>query len=1046
LSGLTIYRSSAGSGKTYTLVKEYLSIALQYPLQFSKILAITFTNKATAEMKSRVISALEDLASNKKENLKNELKELLPEGIDITLQARTVLTNILHHYSNFSISTIDSFFNEIVKSLAHELRLSLRFEIELDTNKILSEAIDTLLLKAGKDRELTSWLEEFLFFQLDNDKGWNIRDGLIKVAKKLFDEEYDIATRLPDDIHFKALTTDVRKIKTTFENKMLAFGTQFIEALNKSGYETKDFTQGSRGIGGYFSKISNKSNKSIDYSPNSYTLNAFSGPENWLAAKNKKDVTLVALIESMLYPIASDTYTYLSENIVNYNSSNEVLKSIYIIGILSKINEEVKKYRAEYNVITLNDANRIVRTSVTSADAPLIFEKTGSFYQHYLLDEFQDTSTVQWENIRPLISEALSTNKSALLVGDIKQSIYRWRGGNMDLLHSIAEKQLSLLHSNISSEILDTNFRSTKEIIEFNNNFFSKAADWIQTNCANNIPILGKAYATEQLHQRVPQSAPENGYIKITEFETDNEKTIEEDFNWKERSLSNLVKTIHDLYETGFTAGDITILVRSNHEGNLAASFLYKNGIHNIISADSLLIQNAPQINFLINCLSLLTDPDNALIRKEMEWFLFLNNDINAIDVHQIFGTANKQLLHDFLKEFSEASVMPVDDLVTLIIRYFKLHINPDAYIQRFQDVITEYRDKNPSGLASFLHWWKTDTIAANCSIIMPESQSAIRIMTIHKSKGLQFPVVILPFADWILTPKTSEILWAQSDQTPPFNQLEFWPVSSSKKLEQTVFNDAYIQSVQHSLIDNLNLLYVAFTRSVNHLYISIPKKISSGKYVYSLINDVAEAMQLNKTEDYYSAGKVTLHKAKSSEKEQSLFHPEQKMLSSYPVYNWQERMNLKTEVNFKSKEIEAGLIIHEALALIIDESDLETASIRIKNIYNLSDQESVNLKKELHHIMEKCRSMEWFTGIYQVFTERDFVSSEGKLLRPDRVMIKDKQAIIVDYKTGDEAAAHIKQAREYGSLLEACGYSVSQSWLFYTSVGKMINASAKTD
>ncbi|MEP7265604.1 MAG: UvrD-helicase domain-containing protein, partial [Bacteroidota bacterium] len=858
MSGLTIYRSSAGSGKTYTLVKEYLLIALQFPLQFSRILAITFTNKATAEMKSRIITALDDLAHDRKKTLKEELQQQLPATIDVTEQAKLVLTNILHHYSNFSISTIDSFFNEIVKSLAHELRLSLRFEIELDTDKILSTALDTLLAQAGSDKQLTEWLEEFLLFQIDNDKGWSIRDGLIKVARKLFDEEYDIASFLPDTNQFKEIISSLKKIKSAFETDMHSFGELFLNALAKSSYSIEDFSYGNKGVGAYFKKIADKNKRAIEYKPNSYATNAMADADKWLTKQKQSDSVLKNLIDSELFPIATATAEYLNEHKKYYYSAAEALKRIYIIGILSRLNEEVKKYRDEYNVITLNDANKIVRDSVTSSDAPLIFEKTGSFFQHYLVDEFQDTSTVQWNNIRPLVSEALANNKSALLVGDIKQSIYRWRGGNMELLHAVAEKQLSAQQHTISSKILDTNFRSTKEIIDFNNRFFSLASEWVMNNCPGNLTIVKEAYAELQLHQKVPGTAPENGYIKIASYEKGEGETSDSDLHWKKRSLADMVITINKLYEKGFSAGDITILVRSNFQGNMVASFLYENGIQNIISADSLLIHTAPQIIFLVNCLTLLSNPDNILIKKEMEWFLFLQQHPDEKINHSVFTTEIKsseitQKITAFLKEFESASVMPVDDLVSLLIRYFHLDKKPDAYIQRFQDLVAEFRDKNPADKNSFLKWWEDDSAASNCSIIMPESQSAIRIMTIHKSKGLQFPVVILPFADWDLIPKGGEILWARPENIAPFNQLDFWPVSSSEKLEETVFSESYAESINNSYTDNLNLLYVALTRAVNHLYISIIKKDDDGKSksVSSLIAAVVQDMNMLQEENF---------------------------------------------------------------------------------------------------------------------------------------------------------------------------------------------------
>lgn len=1040
MNGLTIYRSSAGSGKTYTLVKEYLIIALRYPLQFSKILGVTFTNKATAEMKNRVIDTLSDLSQGKKAALAQELSQFLPKEINIKEQAQIVLTNILHHYSNFSISTIDSFFNDIVKTLAHELKLSLRFEIELDTDKIIAESLDSMLAEVGRDKQLTEWLEEFLLFQIENDKGWSIRTGLIITARKLFDEEYDLASMLPDAETLKLITSDLKKNKKYFEATMKEKALKLKSIIEEKGYFIDDFSQTSKGIGAYIFRVAGTGRKQIDYTPNSYATAALTDSEKWLSKKKQDNVQLVDLIQHTLFPLASDLYQFYTENKVLYNSSSEVLKRIYIIGILTRLNEEIKKYRDEHSVITLNDANRIVRSSVTSADAPLIFEKTGSFFQHYLIDEFQDTSTVQWENIRPLITEALASNKSALLVGDIKQSIYRWRGGNMDLLHSVAEKQILANRSTVNSLVLDTNYRSTKEIIDFNNQFFSKASEWIQAMVPDGLSIVKEAYADDQLHQKTPALPPSNGYIKIRFYEKVNGDTADTITGWKHQSLDDMIVTINQLYEKGFSAGDITILVRSNFQGNMVASHLYENGIHNIISADSLLIRSAMQVNFLINCLELLINPKNKLIRKEAEWFLFMRTSTDDI-THKVFSTNDSDLLatkmlNDFLSEYYLSAFIPVDDLITLIIKHFHLNNKPDAYIQRFQDLIAEYREKNPGDKETFLEWWKTDSAAANCSVLMPESQSAIRIMTIHKSKGLQFPVVIMPFADWELTPKANEILWAKPEDITPFNTMKLWPVSSSEALKETVFSEAYINSVNLNYVDNLNLLYVAFTRAVNHLYISTVQ--GSTKSVAALIQFVASSIQPD-AENEFEFGEIHKYISKEATSEPSLFHPENKSLTDYPVFNWQNKMILRTEAGFKSKEIESGLLLHETLAFIHHEKNLEPALIKIRNIYNLSAPELTSLKKQLENLLLLCSEMKWFSDHYSIFTERDFITATGELLRPDRVMIKDQKAVIVDYKTGDELPAHKKQMESYAALLRDCGFPETETWILYTSSGKLL-------
>ncbi len=1044
MHNLTIYRSSAGSGKTYTLVKEYLLIALQYPMQFRHILAITFTNKATAEMKGRIIKTLGELANGTVSSLSEEL-ELQINLTNCTLQERAteVLSNILHQYSSFSISTIDSFFNEIVKSLAHELKLSLRFEIELDQGYIISQACEQLLNLVGSDETLRRNLEKFIEYKMEYDKGWKIKDELSKIGQRLFDEEAASSLIDFDNNEYNEIIKKLRVIRSGYEKTMTAFGNKFVQSLKSNGYSIEDFSYKESGVAGYLMKIVTPLS-SDKYKPGKRVLDTSLDEEKWLSKDKRNNPVLVSYVNSFCHPLLLEVISFYNANYLIYNSAVEALPLIYVRGILSKLNEEIKHYRDEYNVITLSDANKLIRSSVQSSDTPLIFEKTGNFYSHYLLDEFQDTSSIQWENIRPLISEVLANNKSALIVGDVKQSIYRWRGGNMELLHNGVEKDLSAFEELINVQQLSVNYRSTKQIIEFNNAFFAAAPAILDHYNKSPLPLINEAYGAGQLHQQLPEKFKNNGFVQINLLAN---KAEDDDDHWQDRSLNLMLKQINDLLASGYQYGDIAILVRKNDEGNRVANFLYKNGIHQIRSNDSLLLSKAPQVIFIINCLRYLMSPEDILLTKEIEWYLRDDSELIKESLHTFFdskSTNNAQipLLASFRKLRGSISMLPVDETVTHIISHFRLNQFADAFIQRFQDVTIEYLQKYPSDVSSFIKWWDETNERANFSVIMPVESDAIQITTIHKAKGLQFQIVMMPFADWKLKPKAGSLLWANAFDSDPFNLMDEWPLNTSEKLLETIFSESYIKVAEENYIDNLNLLYVAFTRACQQLYITVlNKEKSTEKTLSDFIIDILKSHpQIDTNASIITFGDLEPKSAEiAANKKSGLFSPETVLLNSYPIHKWQHLLSLKTENTFTSKEIETGLMVHKTLSFIHNEKELEQAIYKAKNLFHLDDKNVKVLEMAINQIFDLCRGEQWFNEYYQVMNETEFIAPDGTIQRPDRVMIKGNNAIIIDYKTGEEKDSHHRQTLKYKELLTDCGYSDVRCWLIYTSSNKLV-------
>ena len=1048
MKNLTIYRSSAGSGKTYTLVKEYLQIALKYPMQFRQILAITFTNKATAEMKGRIIKTLGELADGNAKELAAELQSTINlNNLSIEDRSREVLSNILHQYSYFSISTIDSFFIEIVKSLAFELKLPLRFEIEIDKKYLISQACDQLINKVGSDPQLRQNLEDYINYKMEYDKGWQVKDEISKIAERIFDDDFIAEDNNVNKESYSDIILQLRKIRQAYERSMAAFGNSFAQAIKKHGYTVDNFAYKKAGVAGYLIKISNLLSPE-DYQYKVHVAEAINDVEKWISKENKNDNVLKGFIDTFCHPLLQELNTFHEHHFRQYNSSVQSLKLVYVNFILSKLNEEIIQYRKENKVITLSDTNRLLLESVSSSDTPLVYEKTGNKYAYYLLDEFQDTSTIQWENIRPLISEVLANNKQALLVGDVKQSIYRWRGGNMDLLHHGVEKDFSAFSELINVKQLSLNYRSAKQIVEFNNTFFSTAPSIIEAYNESPLSIIQEAYSKDQLHQQLPGKTKEDGYVEINFLDKTMPVSKNEEGTWQEKALAMMLEQIKVLLSLDYQYSDIAIIVRTNREGNKVANFLYKNGIHQILSNESLLLSKAPQVQFVINCLRFVIDQQNMLMIKEIEWFLYEKKLEKEESLHSFFDASSKTnskegLFRAYRKQLKSIAALPIDEAVTFITRHFELNTIHDAFVRQLQDITLEFLEKeNTSDIGSFLRWWDEMNERKDFSVIMPVSGNAIQIISIHKSKGLQFQIVIMPFADWKLKPKSGTLIWVEATDVDPFNKLNVWPVESNKNLLETVFSESYFKTIEESYIDNMNMLYVAFTRACNQLYLYVPrKKDSREKTMGDLIIDSLNTFpDINMDNNCIKFGLLTsnMNKKKAAHKP-SIFNPETVDLITYPIYDWHSKLSLKSEKIFHSEQIETGLIVHDALSIIRSESDLLNAINKMVALYQLHEKDADFLHSEITSVFDICRSKKWFDGHFEVYNEREFCSSDGTLHRPDRIMIRDNNAVVIDFKTGEESNSHHHQMLRYKQLLVDCGFPFTECWLVYIPTKKLI-------
>lgn len=1060
MNALKIFKSSAGSGKTFTLVKEYLKLVLAQPEDYRSILAITFTNKAAEEMKSRIVEALVELSSGQKSQLLELLEKELPK-VNIRVRAEKSLKNILHDYSSFSVSTIDSFFQRILRALAREIHLPLKMEVEVSTDDAILAVTDSILREVGNDKDLTEWLTDLALQKMGEEKGWNIENDIAVVAGELFKEDHHNKKILSrDDI--KKIYKDLNLKRNAFTSKLKKIGEQGLNIIEGAGFSINDFSYKESGVAGYFLKISNPKN-AASFALGSRVLNGLQDPTSWTSKKSEYKETLDDLVACDLHPLLSKAAAIVETEFREFITANEVLKKIYLFGLVNDLQEKFREYRKENNVILLSDTTKLLGDMIEGNDTPFIYEKTGNRFKHLLIDEFQDTSLLQWKNLLPLVVNALGSGFMTLIVGDAKQSIYRWRGGNMNLLIRDIFTDLINFESITHPEVLATNYRSKKEIITFNNHFFLNANEIANTQLdMKDHPVLGLAYGKD-LHQEVAPKNNDSGYVEVRYLES--EESEEEDGEtkkWKDVAMINLLNEIRNQIAKGFSYRDIAILVRKNTEGNEIATFLLQNEIDKIISPDSLLITASPKINFLINTLRFLADQKNAIARAEVLYYFALNIANIKFDKHTYFSdhknfkhagktgkkgstlfppeslnesSFNSILPESFTGHITYLANLPIYEISEQLVKIFELNKKPDAFIQRFQDLVLEYNTGFDSSLEGFLQWWDSSNKVRNASVITPQNEDAIQIMTIHRSKGLQFPIVFIPFCEWKLTPKANELIWLETDKEP-FSELGKTALVTTNALKETYYSDNYEEEIHQTVIDNLNMLYVAFTRAEDKLIVYCPKdNLKELTSTSKLISRTCHKLDPEQTVSFIR-GENFLKTKNENGKEKTTSTD----LKIYPSNRWQDKLSLSSHGNDLIEMIEKkdmskinyGILIHALLAEVRSTSEFRHLAEKFVFDGLITADQKIKLLDEVENILKVEEIAGLFSEVYEVKAEKEIILPLGDVLRPDRVLIKDNEAIVVDFKSGQPHKKHENQVTQYADVLRKMGYQNVSAKLVY--------------
>ncbi len=1019
-----VYKSSAGSGKTYTLVKEYLKLALADPhrlhIAYKHILAVTFTNKAAAEMKERILQALVQISALEKTPLLADLqKELFISETELQARCKELHQNLLHQYADFSVSTIDSFVYRLIKRFSIDLQLPANFTVDTDEEAALWWAIDELLTNMKQNKLLHDLLLSYASDKVDEQKNWKIENEIFELARPILIAKKDTKEA---ELLGKVSLEDLLEIKKQLqesvhknEHYLTSLADKAYVTIEKNGVQVSDFSYGESGFFGYFKKIKNKTFGNDELK--SSRVDAAIKEDKWYTGKNANPS--IDNIKETLRGIYFEVENYREKNISEYFLHKLLLKNITALCVLNEIQDLVLKYKQEKNIVFISEFNKTVSSFIQNEPVPFIYERLGDRYKYYLIDEFQDTSVLQWLNLLPLVHNSLAEGKFCMIVGDGKQSIYRWRGADVEQFVNlpniklaennrvIFEQQQSLQANHVDKQ-LTTNRRSGAEIIAFNNNLFN----W-----------LSETYLNEE-HKKVYKNSSQQAFSKqggkITVSFID--KNAEEK---DELVLHKTLQFIQQSLENKYTYSDIAVLTRNNRNGSLIAQYLMHQGIP-VVSSDSLLLKTCAEVNFLVVFFTWLTNNNDGISACAVLAFLKEELHYPVEHLHLQQAALQPYKLNEIIKNFNleinttYIASLPLFEICTELIRVFKIEDNNPLFVNFFLDEVASFNERENASLYLFLQWWnkKRD----NLSVKIPQNTNAVKILTVHASKGLEFPVVIIPFADWRLQ-NTEQILIDINNEVA---QLPVALVKTGKDLEKTNFKSNSEEEGQKQILDNLNVLYVACTRAVSALHIISREKKQGNCVTNWLQNFVNEKYSEQRDTHFFETGTYPEKEQKPATEMQPLKHIIYRDLHKSIAI---KLTDYDFDVVSKRKY---GIALHDILATINTYKDIDNALQRSVLQGNITTGQTEELKNILVQLTTRSALKEYFTDTVQVKNETELFLADGEIIRPDRIVTTDKLHVVIDFKTGEKSDKHIKQLQLYKYTLRAISPKPVKAYLVY--------------
>lgn len=1071
---LTIYKASAGSGKTFTLSVEYIKLLIKDPQSYRSTLAVTFTNKATEEMKLRILSQLYGIWKLLPDS--KSYIDKIKEDLDVTDEymserAGIALHNIVHNYSYFRIETIDSFFQSVLRNLARELDLTANLRIELNDYQIERNAVDELINSLDENSELLTWIMEYIRENMDDDKDWNVIGNIKRFGENIFREYYKtnskkLNERLLEEGFFKQYTTKLRQMRNEAEVEMQNEAAQFFDALNHNGIEINDLNNGKNGPAGYFIKIKKGIYNNTIVTKRLQKVLDEGSESSWVKQKSSKETQDIVreLANSTLTPLVHHAEDVRQKNWYIYGSAVLTLRHLNQLRLLNSIENKVRMMNVEQNRFLLSDTHTLLHSLIRDTDSPFIFEKIGNYLENIMIDEFQDTSTVQWQNFKVLLEECMSHGEQQgnLIVGDVKQSIYRWRSGDWRMLNNI-EREFPYLNSMLNVCSLDTNYRSSRRVITFNNAFFKRASELEYADQKSSTPDtsspeqLKKAYS--DVAQKVPSFRDNHGYVSINLLPNE---------DYRQQALQKTAEAVSLLLDSGANYSDIAILVRSNDIIQLIAEF-FANELPDvkIVSDEAFRLDSSVSVNIIVNAMLWLTHPDNILakayIAKAYQTYVLKKSEQ---ETNKLLATAegiDSALPCALIDKRNDLLTMPIFELAEQIYTLFNIGNikGEDAYLYAFYDALTDFIANNTADIDSFVEEWN-DSIAEKT--IQASAIDGIRIITIHQSKGLEFEHVVIPFCDWTL--EKGNTIWC-TPQVEPYNELPLIPVDfSASQMKGTIYEFDYNEEHLQNCVDNLNLLYVAFTRAASSLFVIAQRGTPSSRsyIVEQAITDIKlEGSSLDgdpsdkKAELLFSYGELEIVETKTKKKSDNIFTPE--------VENMNVNMaTFSNKVEFKQSNksrdfvadddentddddrkqlsyIKTGKILHYLFSTINTTDDIDTslAQLEMDGLIEESDTNIKRLRDMLHKRFSNRQVADWFSSRWTLFNEctildYDAATDTVREHRPDRVMKDEKtgEVVIVDFKFGSPRPEYVEQVNRYKALTQNMGYHNVKGYLWF--------------
>jgi ATP-dependent helicase/nuclease subunit A len=1062
---LTRYNASAGSGKTYKLTSIYLTRLFTSRNGYKRILAVTFTNKAASEMKRKILSQLNSLAKGEDSGMMDDILRVTGKSADELIKsANKVLYDILHDYSFFNVGTIDSFFQKVLKAFTREIGLNHGYVIELDHSLILKRAVDSMLASTAEDLALREWITEYSYERAEGGKSWNLNEDIIKLAGEIFREKFrlmssDERDKIKDRSFLIEYTKELKSIQAGFKKNLSVYSVKCREILVKHDVKDDMFLRGERGGVPSFLRMIEDSQQGIWKPPTATVSQVLDTPPVW-TSRTGISQQLNAALDDGFRDIFIKTLSYYNENFARSNTARLISDNIYILGILSNILEQVHKINSSENRFLLSDAGELLWLIIKDDQTPFIYEKAGNAFENFMIDEFQDTSHIQWNNFRPLIENSMAEGNDNLVVGDVKQSIYRWRNSDWKILNSLLNEQIR--ESGLHDEYLDTNWRSSKNIIKFNNALFSILPVLIDRSEKNNTGQL----VLQKIYKDAVQKNPgikEEGIVRI-EFLND------ADIPFEESALARLPGLIEELQDNGYSGSDIGILVRTNREGASVLNSILeyresagenkrKKYNYNIISSDSLLLSAAPSVIFIVTLLKCLYEDDRLLSLSLMlrKWFRMEGVDPLSADLMDPEGEAEKYFPAGYSIFMNGVKEMTLFEAVEKIIHFFKLGANKGntAYLNSFQDCVMEFSGNYSADIPSFLDWW--DNTGVKRSVVVSDQPDSMRVLTIHKAKGLEFRAVIVPFISWNMGHGSSgPAMWVKPSESP-FNKLGTVPVRYKSDLQYSHFADDYYLETYNALVDNINLLYVAFTRAIDCLYGYCPGNSRSGSIAAVLYEtftaeepDIIQGSEINLSKlfdaeknviTYGSLPEITVeiqdrNKGRINAGGYFVNDGIQNLHLKFHSDNW-----LLASSEEREKRINYGLLMHEILESVKIGDDVPGAIQKMLLQGRITENDKTEIETRIFHAMSVPEVREWFRPGLMIMNEAEILLPDGTTRRPDRIIITDDKVIIIDFKFGKEKNEHKRQVNEYSRLLEVIEKKSVEAFIWYVDSNLIVRA-----